>query len=308
MTALAILCSGQGSQHPAMFERLAGHPAADALLNTATTILGYDPLAQARATPLNTLYENHIAQPLVCSAILATWAVIAPWLPRPRVILGYSVGELAAYGCAGAMDAAQTLRLAQQRAALMDAATAAATGLIAILGLDRTAITRLCHSHAAHIAIINGPDHFVLGAPTAQLSAIETAALAQRATRAVRLRVGVAAHTPLLRNASLDFETALKASTLRDPAVAVLAGVTGAAVTTHALAITTLADQLCATVDWQACMQSAYEMGARVFLELGPGQALTRLLRDAYPSVAARAVDEFHRLDGVRDWVQKQLA
>jgi [acyl-carrier-protein] S-malonyltransferase len=307
MTTLALLCPGQGGQHRAMFDRLAGHTAAEAVLQTATAVLGYDPRAQALSAGPDALYKNSIAQPLVCSAILATWAAIGSFLPPPRLIAGYSVGELAAYGCAGALDVAQTLTLALQRATLMDAA-ATPGALTAVIGLDRRQVETLCQEHAAYIAIVNGPDHFVVGASLPQLAAIETAAQDRGATRVVRLRVGVAAHTPLLQSASRLFEAALAASAMRDPTVPVLAGISGAPVRTRETAIATLATQLSSTVDWLACMHAAYEMGARVFLELGPGKALTRMLSDTHPNVAARSVDEFRSLDGVHDWVQQHLA
>ena len=93
-----------------------------------------------------------------------------------------------------------------------------------------------------------------------------------------------------------------------NPAIPVLAGISGAPVRTRETAITTLATQLSSTLDWLACMHAAYEMGARVFLELGPGKALTRMLLDTHPNVAARSVDEFRSLDGVYYWVQQHLA
>ena len=307
MTALALLCPGQGGQHRTMFERLAGHAAAEAVLQTATAVLGYDPRAQARDAGDDALYRNSIAQPLVCSAILATWAAIGAVLPPPRLIAGYSVGELAAYGCAGALDVAQTLTLALRRAALMDE-TATPSALTAVIGLGRRPVETLCREHAASIAIVNGPEHFVVGASLPQLVAIEEAARAQGDTRVVRLRISVAAHTPLLQGASPRFEAALAASAMCNPAIPVLAGISGAPVRTRETAITTLATQLSSTLDWLACMHAAYEMGARVFLELGPGKALTRMLLDTHPNVAARSVDEFRSLDGVYDWVQQHLA
>ena len=125
------------------------------------------------------------------AAILATWAAIGAVLPPPRLIAGYSVGELAAYGCAGALDVAQTLTLALRRAALMDE-TATPSALTAVIGLGRRPVETLCREHAASIAIVNGPEHFVVGASLPQLVAIEAAARAQGATRVVRLRISVA--------------------------------------------------------------------------------------------------------------------
>ncbi len=75
----------------------------------------------------------------------------------------------------------------------------------------------------------------------------------------------------------------------------------------RATALTTLAKQLSATINWQSCLETALEMGCRVFLELGPGSGLARMVRDTHPEVAARSVEEFRRLEGVADWVMKQV-
>lgn len=307
MSGLAILCPGQGGQHPGMFDRFAGDAAAERVLGDAASVLGEDPraLVKREAAPL---FENRLAQPLVCVATLAAWAVLAAQLPRPRLFAGYSVGELAAYGCAGALSAAETLRLAVTRAACMDAAGGAPAGLLAVRGLGRERIEALCAEHAAVIAIVNGPEHFVLGARAPVLADLETAARARGARRVRRLPVTVAAHTPWLREAGAAFAAALGAGAMRDPPVPVLAGVSGAPVRTRVEAIATLSAQLYTPVDWRACLQAAWEMGARVFLELGPGSALTRIAQEELPEARARSIEEFNSLQGIGRWVTGALA
>jgi len=307
VTRLAILCPGQGAQQRAMFDRLAGEAAGEDALAQAATVFGEDPRAWIRTAANEAWFENRFAQPLLCSAMLATWAVLRPQLPAPVVFAGYSVGELAAYGCAGALNVAETLRLARERAACMDAASDRTMGLAAVLGVGRTRIDALCLEQGVEIAIINGPEHFVLGGPTAQLDKV-VARVRRQAVTARRLPVAIPAHTSWLRAASATFSAVLGHSALAAPAVPVLAGISAAPVRDRVGAIAALAAQLSTRVDWAACMRAAYEMGARVFLELGPGTALTRMVREQYADVAARSVDEFHSLPGVRDWVQQQLA
>ena len=307
MTPFAILCPGQGGQHRAMFDRLAGESASDAVLAQAGAVTGMNPRSWIQTATDGALFANRFAQPLLCSVMLATWAALRPQLPAPVVFAGYSVGELAAYGCAGALSVAETVRLAQERAACMDTASDGA-GLVAVLGLGRSRIDALCREFGVEIAIVNGPDHFILGGPAARLDPMLAQAGAQAAVTTRRLPVAVPAHTSWLRAASATFRAALARSALTAPAAPVVAGISGAPVRDRDAAIATLAAQLSTTVDWAACMQATYEMGARVFLELGPGTALTRMLRERYPDVAARSVDEFHSLHGARDWVQQQLA
>jgi [acyl-carrier-protein] S-malonyltransferase len=305
MSGLAILCPGQGGQHSAMFEHVARDPAAIKVLDSAARMLGWDPRERVRRD--TELFVNAVAQPLVCSAILANWAALRPQLPPPCLFAGYSVGELAAYGCADALDVEQTLTLVQQRAALMDQAVSEPQGLLALRGLNPPQVRNLCRDQGAFIAITNGPDHFIVGGSMPSLGGVEDAARRLGGSYARRLPVSVAAHTPLMRAASARFRAALAESALKAPPTPVLAGINGALVHDRDTAITMLSEQLSTPLDWATCMQVACESGARVFLELEPDTALARLLRDVMPDVAVRSVKEFKTLAGVVEWVCRSL-
>src|SRR6185295_5093579 len=110
---------------------------------------------------------------------------------------GYSVGELAAYGCAGALDAGELARLAAARALAMDAAAVRPSGLLALRGLPQDEIRRLICDRELWIAIVNGEDAFVVGGEAAALEALAHASQAKGAD-ATRLNVELASHTPLL--------------------------------------------------------------------------------------------------------------
>src|SRR5262249_44296995 len=132
-------------------------------------------------------------------------------------IAGYSVGELAAWGCAGALDAAATLRLAQRRAAVMDAAAPKNSGLAGVVGLKRAMLEPILARHGTHIAIINDVDSFVIGGLGDDLDASCRDAAACGATHPVRLRVVIPSHTPLLAPAVPEFRVALREATLGMP-------------------------------------------------------------------------------------------
>src|SRR5919197_1144757 len=148
---VAILCSGQGEQHARMFDLLADCAAAEPVFAAASDLLGKDPRRLARgAGPV--LFEDRIGQILCCTQALAAWASLVTVRPARAVIAGYSVGELAAWGCAGAFDAKATLRLAARRAAVMDAAAPKDSGLAAIVGLRRPVLESILQRHATSIA------------------------------------------------------------------------------------------------------------------------------------------------------------
>ncbi|WP_126947418.1 malonate decarboxylase subunit epsilon [Xanthomonas sp. BRIP62418] len=297
--SLAVLCPGQGGQHAAMFARVADAPAAAEVIAAASKVLGASAYTLAAD---NARYTNAIAQPLVCAGTLAHWQLLRAQLPTPVLVLGYSVGELAAHAVAGSMEIDTCLQLAATRARLMDAASPDHAGLMAVAGLPLHVLEALCQTHGAAIAIVNGDDHAVLGGPHAALQALGDAAQAQGA-RITQLPVSVPAHTPWLRAAADAFAVELNNAAVHAPRLRVLAGIDARAVTTQALVVDTLAAQIAQTVRWYDVLVQAAERGARVFLELGPGSALARMARDIVPGCEARSVEDFHSTQGVVEWV-----
>jgi len=305
MSGLAILCPGQGGQHPAMLDLALGSPRGEEVVRRAAAALGWDPVARVRSAGA-ALFANAAAQPLVCLAELATWAALREALPAPLVFAGYSLGELAAYGCAGALEPEETVALAARRAELMDAAAPPGSALLALRGLPLARAGALVAEAGAEVAIVNGPDHCIAGGTGAALDLLERRAQAAGAT-AIRLPVCVPAHTRLLAAAVAPFADALARSALADPALPVLAGITGAPVRTRAEAIAALAGQLARPIEWARCLAAAAEMGCTVFLELGPGSALARMAAKALPHAASRSVAEFRTLAGVARWAVSAL-
>lgn len=308
MKGLGILCPGQGNQHQAMFDKLSGAPAAESALRTATSVLGAHPVAYLEKLTPRELFSNHPAQLLIGTLQMTTWAVLSTLLPAPRLFAGYSMGELTAYGCAEALSIEETLALMKRRAALMDSVSPGSAGLLAIRGLGRGEVDDLCNSTGCEIAIINSADHFVVGGPVQALTRFEDSPQTDRATAMKRLLVNVPSHTSWLRAASGQFQDELRVSTLRNPAYPVLAGVSGAVVRTRDQAICALQEQISNPINWLACMHSAVEMGCGVILELGPGNALTKMLQEHFPDLSVRSVEDFRSLEGVAAWVARQCS
>lgn len=300
----ALLCPGQGSQHPGMFDRVRDDPAAaPALAAREGNGAGMDPFA------------NAAAQPAVVACALAHAAALtarADGLPPPTVLLGYSVGELAAAALAGCFpDPAVAVRLAGARAAAMDSAASVGApggGLLAVRGLPDDALDALARDAGLVTAIFNGPGHRVLGGPPDALTLGEHLARVRGAATVRRLPVTVPAHTPALAPAAAPFRAALLAAGPRAPApgTTFLAGIDAAPVRDVPRLVDTLSAQLHRPILWERCLLAAWERGARVFLELPPGDALSRMARDVLPGGAGvRAVEEFHTLDGAAAWLRR---
>ena len=302
----AVLCPGQGAQHSGMFDLVCEHPDALRAIERAAAALGEDPRRWLADT--DAIFANALAQPLICVAQLAQWQALRSLLPQPAAFAGYSVGELACYGLSDALDAGELAMLARRRATLMDAAAADRPGgVFAVRGLARGPVERHCAGVAAFVAIVIAADAFVIGGAQAALQ-VAKSRMARAGGRITELRIGVASHTPLLEASVAGFREALEQSRLRGSAPPVVAGIDATLVTTRPRAIATLSAQLARTVEWARCLDTLYERGCRTYLELGPGRALSNMVRERHGDADARAVEEFRDLAAIVAWVRRKLA
>jgi [acyl-carrier-protein] S-malonyltransferase len=297
---LGLLLPGQGGQAPGMLALAQGHSEGTAILEEAAAVLGAAP---ADLLGRGDAFRNEVAQPLVCAAQLATWAALRARLLPPALLLGYSVGELAAHGIAGTFSPGATVALARRRAALMDQACPGPAGLLGLRGLPLSRLEALADEAGCAVAIVNGPDHAVLGGPAPALELAAALAAAAGATTVQRLPIGVPAHTRWMGSAVAPFALALAAAGPRPAQVPVLAGLSGAPIRGGAAAVEALSRQVAERLEWARCLAVAGELGCTVLLELGPGSALSRMAREALPGVEARAVAEFRTAEGVARWV-----
>ncbi len=300
MGGLVILCSGQGRQEPGMLDALQVYPEAQEVLET---VRAAGVLPDGIEQP-DLWFRNDIAQPLICLYQQMVWAVVKPLLPKPDILAGYSLGELIACGIAGNLSPAETVRLAAKRGKLMSDATAnIPQTMVAILGLNRDAVAALCERFGAHIAIVNARDHFIIGLKEVSAEAFLQAAQQCGANKTVLLPVSVAAHTPLMDVAAEAFEKTLADIPFIFSGSPVLAGVSGGKVFNRDQAVAALTSQIHRTIDWQACLETAYSYGNRIFLELGPGHGLARMALEAFPGIEARSLSEFHDLKAAAKWI-----
>ena len=304
---LVILCPGQGAQHPGMFDMARGDPAASRLFEAWFD----DPqLAQPLRAALagEAAFANRVAQPSIVAATLAMWTALGELPAPPALVAGYSIGELSAYGVAGALDATDALKLALERARLMDACLADGPrqGMVALSGLPAGVLDALLARFGFHPAILTGDDALVAGGPAAGREGLAEAAAAAGG-KATVLPVEVASHTPLLQGAVAPFAGLLEGQRWSAFAFPVLSGISAGPVEDAARAMADLPRQIAEPIRWKDCMDACLEAGATVALELGPGAALSRMLQARHPGIACRSVSEFRTPDGVRSWLNRQL-
>ena len=297
----AIFCSGQGAQHASMFALTAQEPV-QIVPAWDTTML-----QRILSDPLE-IFANGYAQPLIVAVGLTRWHALRARLPAPALIAGYSIGELTAYGVSGALDSTALVSVAGERAAAMDCCVDPShpQAMLAVSGVMEEAVKIILQKYDLAIAIQNDVDRMVIGGLASQCALAETPLIAAGAS-CQRLPVAVASHTPLMKNAVARFAYALEQCHWSPLSAPVLAGVDAHKVRLPSQAVSALTAQLTETIRWNDCMDACVENGIEVVLEIGPGNALSRMMTARHPSLHCRSVDEFRSLQAVSDWVLQQI-
>lgn len=301
--SLALLFPGQGTQHPQMLPWLEQAPEAAAPLTAMASLIGAD--WRSRLSDPAWASSNAVAQPLLVGIELATWRCLAPRLPAPAVVAGYSVGELAACAAAGVFDAETALALSRLRADCMDQSVAGVdTGLLAVGDLPVDEIRAWAARHGLALAIRLGPDSAIVGGESACLrAAAQDPAVARGRLTPIAARV--ASHTAWMDEAAGAFARHLGSLTLHAPTTAIVCNFSGAATRRPAELMRCLGSQIASTVLWDTCMESIAERGVTCVLEVGPGATLAAQWKKSFPHIPVRSTDEFRSPQAVADWVAR---
>ncbi|PPK67111.1 ACP S-malonyltransferase [Actinokineospora auranticolor] len=282
---------GQGSQRRGMgaelFERYPEHTA------TADRVLGYSIRELCVDDPRRELARTEFTQPALYVVSALTWLDRRAADPTPPdYLVGHSLGEYVALFAAGVFDFETGLRLVHRRGALM--AAAGGGSMAAVVGTDEPTITRVLAEAGLtglDLANHNAPDQFVLSGPDEEIGRA-CAAFEAAGARAVRLHVSAPFHSRHMRGTAEEFAPFLAGFPLADPVIPVLANIDAKPYRPGEVA-KTLTAQIAAPVRWTETVRSLMGLGEFEFVELGPGQVLTKLvakIRAAADPLAAPAL------------------
>lgn len=200
---------------------------------------------------------------------------------RPDCVAGHSFGELTALYAAGTLTAAQFSALAQQRGQLMYAASKnSASGMLSVAHSATETLRILTDEKLAVAAAnFNSPRQLILSGTLSELEKTK-ACLSKHKIACQMLPVSAAFHSDLMQPASRDFQQFLKAHTFSAPQTTVFANETAAAYPADGQCLPDmLSKQLLAPVQFQKIIETMYANGVRTFIEVGPRNILSNLVK-----------------------------
>ncbi len=288
---VAFVFPGQGSQHVGMGKALFDvSETARRVFRQADEILGFALSKLCFEGPEAELNDTVNAQPAILTVSVACLhALHERWqalglVVAPQYVAGHSLGEFTALYAADVIDFEAALRLVRERGRLMKAnGNDRPGGMLAVLGLEPDVVQRLVEEASADgiitVANANSPGQLVLSGEPAALQRAAELARSRGATRVVRLPISIASHSPLMARAAAQFAELVARIPLRQPRVPVVANITGQLLTSADDIRRELADHILKPVQWTTSVVEMVKRGSAEFLEIGPGQVLSGLIR-----------------------------
>lgn len=289
-TKTAFMFPGQGSQEVGMGADLVKtFPEAEATFALADEVLGFSLSSLCFDGPAEQLNDTLNTQPALYVMGVALLRVLNAAFEdelRPAFVAGHSLGEFTALTAAGALNFTDGLRLVRERGRLMNEASQRTPGaMAAILGLEASVIQEVCAQASQQtgrplvLANDNCPGQIVISGDKGTLDIALPLATERGAKKAVPLVVSVASHSPLMQSITAEFKQALDKTPFAPPAIPVIGNVQAAPLNTVEEIRAELGAQLVSTVRWTETIQYMEAQGLDTFIELGPKDVLTGLLK-----------------------------
>jgi len=306
---VAYVFPGQGSQWVGMGRDLYNDSdVAKAVFDEADEVLGFPLSRLCFEGPEEELRRTVNAQPaiLITSIACLKAAEAVKGMKKvgtPGFVAGHSLGEYTALVAADVLDFAQAVTLVRERGWLMEkAGRKQSGGMLAIIGLEQAMVQKICLASGAQIANINSAEQIVISGSKKSLARASDLAQDHGARRVVPLQVSGAFHSGLMEPAIQDMTEAIAQLNFQDPSIPIVANITAQPLTTAEEIKTELITQLCNCVDWRGSVNYMAEAGITTFVEIGPGQVLSGLIKRINPEVQTINIGEPQPGKSVLKW------
>lgn len=298
MGKIAFVFPGQGAQHPGMGLSLSQNaPSAGTLFRRVDQIRPSTSELCFHGT-MEVLSETKHTQPCMFACELAAAFSLQDAGISPDMVAGFSLGELAALTFAGCVSLDDGFRLVSRRGELMQAdAESVDSAMAAVLKLDSATVERLCAQFDRVYPVnYNCPGQITISCLREELPAFSSAVKAAGG-RALPLKVRGGFHSPFMQHAAGEFAALLEQYTIASPRIPLYSNYT--ALPYEGDFSNLLAQQIPNPVRWEDLVRHMIAQGTDCFVEVGPGNVLTGLIKKIDSTVRTWNVSEYEDIESV---------
>lgn len=250
------------------------------------------------------LQLTEITQPAIVTASVAAYRVLAGQGITPSFVAGHSLGEYSAHVAAGTFAFADAVGLVRRRGRYMQEAVPVGTGaMAAIMGVDLSVVAQACEEAAqgeiVSPANINSPGQVSIAGHAAAVQRASERAKALGARRVIPLAVSAPFHCALMKPAEERLAPELRSLTTASPSVPVVANVDAEPKRDGASSVDALVRQVSAPVRWVDVVRRLASEGVTTYVEVGPGNVLTGLVKKIQPAAHVMTFGSPENLDAI---------
>ena len=198
------------------------------------------------------------------------------------IITEHSMGIYAALAAAGAVTFEDGLAITKGIGLILEkAGEKSPGGMAAIIGLEGKAVREICSEVAGdlYVANVNGSRQYVLSGDMASLDRSIEMSLKRGAISAQRLTFNTPLHSPLMESITVEVSTFIANFAIQSPQIPLMSHWSGKSLNDPDEIRGFLVGELCRPVDWEGCVQYLLSQGVTCFIEMGPQDTLTKLIR-----------------------------
>ncbi len=280
MAKIGIIFPGQGAQYPGMGEKLyKAYPEIRELYENAEKIFPGITEISFHGTA-DDLKKTENTQPALYLAELSAALILQKNGIEASALAGFSLGEIPALSFGGAFDYIEGFRIVCKRGEFMSADPGVETAMAAVLKLDGETVEKICASHSGLYPVnYNCPGQITVSGTKEALNDAK-AEFTEAGGRVIPLAVSGAFHSPFMDKASEEFGAFLSTCDIKSPVTTVYANRNAAP---YENVVETMQAQINHPVLWEKTVRAMAESGVDTFIEVGPGQTLSKFVQKTVP-------------------------
>ena len=280
MAKIGIIFPGQGAQYPGMGEKLyEAYSEIRELYENAEKIFPGITEISFHGTA-DDLKKTENTQPALYLAELSAALILKKNGIEASALAGFSLGEIPALSFGGAFDYIEGFRIVCKRGEFMSADPGVETAMAAVLKLDGETVEKICASHSGLYPVnYNCPGQITVSGTKEALNDAK-AEFTEAGGRVIPLAVSGAFHSPFMDNASEEFGAFLNTCDIKSPVTTVYANRNAAP---YENVVETMQAQINHPVLWEKTVRAMAERGVDTFIEVGPGQTLSKFVQKTVP-------------------------